>query len=522
VTVLNAETNAVVGSVALGGEPSDVAITPDGSLAFVTNLNGTVSVVSTANNQPVGAQIPVGVQPRGIAISPDGTVAYVSNSGSDTVSVINTATHAVVATIHVIPSPCIGCSPGTPPATPEGIAFAPDGLHAFVAQRSGDVSVIDTATSTVSGRISDPLGPARISVGPRGGRGYVTNTASTSVTPFNPANGAAGPPVEVGGAPLGIATTAEGQLTYVTLPELGAVTAINPALNSVVGPPVAGFPGAAGIAIDPDGQHGYVTNAPGSTVQVLDTVHNSAGAAIAVGSKPLAVAVVPDQPPKAGFFVSPSRKLIKRRLTFRAGASSDPDGKIVDYAWDFGDGHHTHGSKTTVFHRYRRPGTYTVTLKVTDEDGCSTERLFTGQTASCNGSPLATTTQAIVVGNGRGPALRIAGGRRQRLKGRVDVWALCPKEACSARAHGFIVAKFARNGATVSHRYRLRPWSASLTPQGWGHLRLKEPKRLRKGVLRAVRMGGRAKASVTVVARDAEGDATKRQRMVKVVVPRRR
>jgi hypothetical protein len=35
-------------------------------------------------------------------------------------------------------------------------------------------------------------------------------------------------------------------------------------------------------------------------------------------------------------------------------------------------------------------------------------------------------------------------------------------------------------------------------------------------------MGGRAKASVTVVARDAEGDATKRQRMVKVVVPRRR
>jgi YVTN family beta-propeller protein len=509
VTVLDADTNAVIGAVALGGEPSDVAITPDGSLAFVANLNGTVSVIATATNQVVAGPIAVGAKPRGIAISPDGVRAYVSNSADDTVSVIDVATRGVAATVHV-------------GSEPEGIAFSPDGTRAFVAQRGGDVSIVDTASSAVAGTIADALGPARISIGPRGGRGYITNSASTSISPFVPASGAVGAPIAVGGPPLGIATTPNGQFAYVTSPESGTVTVVNAALDSVAGAPVTGFPGAAGIAIDPDGAHGYVTDGGGNTVTLLDSVHNLAAGPIQVGAKPAAVAVVPDQPPTAGFFVSPSHKVAKRRLTFRAGASTDPDGKIVEYAWDFGDRHHTHGTKTTVFHRYRKPGTYLVTLKVTDENGCSTERVFTGQTVSCNGSPIATATQAIVVGNGRGPALRLAAGRRQRLKGRVDVWALCPREPCSVRARGFVVAKFERHGTMVSHRFWLRRWLTSLTPQGWGHMRLKEPKRLRRGVARAVRMGGRAKASITVVARDAEGDATKRHRKVKIVVPRRR
>lgn len=509
VTVLDADANAPVGTVTVGGEPTDVAITPDGSLAFVANLNGTVSVISTATNQLVGGPIAVGAKPRGIAISPDGSRAYVSNSADGTVSVIDVATRGVVATIQV-------------GKEPEGIAFSPDGTRAFVAQRGGDISVIDTATSAVASTIPDPLGPARISIGPRGGRGYVTNSASTSISPFNSANGAIGTPIAVGAAPLGIATTPNGQFAYVTLPEAGSVAVVNAALDSLAGPPVGGFPGAAGIAIDPGGQHGYVTDGAGNVVTLLDSVHNLAAGPIQAGSKPSAVAVVPDQPPTAGFFVAPARKIVKRRLTFRAGASTDPDGSIVEYAWDFGDRHHTQGPKTTVFHRYRKPGTYLVTLKVTDEDGCSTERVFTGQTVSCNGGPTATATAPIVVGNGRGPALRLAGGRRQRLKGRVDVWALCPSEPCSVRARGFVVASFDRHGTTVTHRYWLRRWLTSLTPQGWGHMRLKEPKRLRRGVTRALRMGGRAKASITVVARDAEGDPTKRHRKVKIVVPRRR
>jgi PKD repeat protein len=53
-------------------------------------------------------------------------------------------------------------------------------------------------------------------------------------------------------------------------------------------------------------------------------------------------------------------------VTF-VSTSYDPDGMIVSWAWDFGDG--TTGSGETVTHVYKAEGTYIVTLKVTDNDG---------------------------------------------------------------------------------------------------------------------------------------------------------
>jgi YVTN family beta-propeller protein len=45
------------------------------------------------------------VNPEDIAITPDGTSAYVTNTGSNTVSVINTSTNAVSATVTVGSNP---------------------------------------------------------------------------------------------------------------------------------------------------------------------------------------------------------------------------------------------------------------------------------------------------------------------------------------------------------------------------------------------------------------------------------
>jgi PKD repeat protein len=54
---------------------------------------------------------------------------------------------------------------------------------------------------------------------------------------------------------------------------------------------------------------------------------------------------------------------------FDALASADPDGEIVDYAWDFGDG--TTSSGVSSEHTYTGNGTYTVTLTVTDNTGAT-------------------------------------------------------------------------------------------------------------------------------------------------------
>jgi PKD repeat protein len=52
---------------------------------------------------------------------------------------------------------------------------------------------------------------------------------------------------------------------------------------------------------------------------------------------------------------------------FTGGSSYDPDGNIVSYEWDFGDG--ATGSGVDTSHAYTSVGTYTVTLTVTDNDG---------------------------------------------------------------------------------------------------------------------------------------------------------
>ena len=51
--------------------------------------------------------------------------------------------------------------------------------------------------------------------------------------------------------------------------------------------------------------------------------------------------------------------------------SYDPDGFIISYKWDFGDGSHATGNMA--WHSYSSPGNYTVKLKVIDNDGLSDE-----------------------------------------------------------------------------------------------------------------------------------------------------
>ena len=59
--------------------------------------------------------------------------------------------------------------------------------------------------------------------------------------------------------------------------------------------------------------------------------------------------------------------------SFDASGSTDADGEITDFAWDFGDGESTSGPAAIVQHDYAATGTYTVTLSVTDDSGATDE-----------------------------------------------------------------------------------------------------------------------------------------------------
>jgi PKD repeat protein len=77
----------------------------------------------------------------------------------------------------------------------------------------------------------------------------------------------------------------------------------------------------------------------------------------------------PNLPPVASFSESAETVSTDEVIHFNASGSYDPDGYIVGYFWNFGDG--TNATDMVVDHAYTEDGNYTVTLTITDDDGAS-------------------------------------------------------------------------------------------------------------------------------------------------------
>lgn len=74
-------------------------------------------------------------------------------------------------------------------------------------------------------------------------------------------------------------------------------------------------------------------------------------------------------------------------IRFDASASSDPDGGIVSYAWNFGDGQAAEGVQ--VRHRFATPGRYDVVLTVTDDSGTQSAEVTDQVHVVVNAAPVA-------------------------------------------------------------------------------------------------------------------------------------
>ncbi len=183
VSVIDTTTHTVIATVPVRANPFGIAVGPDGARIYVTHQDpfmprNTVSVIDTATNRVI-ADVRVGFNPQGIAVTHDGTRVYVVNSRDDTVSVIDTATHAVTTVTEPLRDIFF--------SDPLGIAITPDDSKAFVtnnvdAQGSSTVSVIDLATNTLSNEIFDiGASPMGLSITADGSRVYVAGSNLVSV-----------------------------------------------------------------------------------------------------------------------------------------------------------------------------------------------------------------------------------------------------------------------------------------------------------------------------------------------------
>lgn len=73
--------------------------------------------------------------------------------------------------------------------------------------------------------------------------------------------------------------------------------------------------------------------------------------------------------PRASFTYTPDHPIVDQNITFDASSSTDPDGIIIEYNWNFGDENTTATSDQVITHTYVIPGSYTLTLTVTGDDG---------------------------------------------------------------------------------------------------------------------------------------------------------
>lgn len=228
VAVIDGLTNSVVNTIAVppgsGTAPFSVALTPDARFAYVLNgqgcndgatfrynagansAQGIVWVFDTVTNNSV-ATIPVGLCPQEIAVTPDGAHAYVTNFGDNTLSVIDISSNAVTETISL-------------PDTPDGLAITPDSSRVYVATTSS-VSVISTATNAIVANIPPPIPScavvSEVAVNPDGQQVYVTdngcNSAFTISTQTNSVVFSF--PEQSLDTPWGLAITPDGSQVYI-------------------------------------------------------------------------------------------------------------------------------------------------------------------------------------------------------------------------------------------------------------------------------------------------------------------
>ena len=269
VFVVDTATNRVTGTIELGDMPYAIAISPDGQRAYAADLmQREVWFIDLVSNS-VAKRIDLG-EPRrpvlrpGVAVSPDGQTVYTTLSqpdgaGFDLLYSIDTATGAKQQR-------ALDFHPGNLVAGKDGRLVWVAGCRGLCSD--GALHAIDPANPGDALHLVLPTVPGDVGISPDGARVYVTNGLAASVAVADTAAGRIVTNVKVGAEPLGVATSPDAKRVYVTNFQSGTMSVLDAATNEVIDTLNVG-PSPRAIAVTPDGRRVYVTHSA-SRVSVID------------------------------------------------------------------------------------------------------------------------------------------------------------------------------------------------------------------------------------------------------------
>jgi len=382
--------------------PSAVVIGADAKSLYATLPTGVRHYrISAAGDLTDPVTVAAGTDPAAVAVSPSGTRLYVANKGSDSISRFAIGPDGSL-------SAAVTGSNGDATG-PDALAFTPDGRFLYVANATpGTISIYSVAADGSLSPIGVPAqpgetsAPAALAMAPSGTSLYATLTGENKVAAWSidAATGALQPigQYETGAGPRGIAIAPDGKLLLVANQGDGTVSRFTVAAGGVLAARQDAAPaltGAQSIAISPGGNHAYVGGA--SSVAAYDlsaaAVLTPRGAALTTNGAHGSLAITPNIGPQAK--LDPTPAPAESSSGFQGGGSTDEDGSVSRWLWDFGDGTTAEGAAVT--HKYANQGAYTVRLTVTDDEGCSTTSTYTGQAYTCVGNEYATATRVLEI-----------------------------------------------------------------------------------------------------------------------------
>jgi DNA-binding beta-propeller fold protein YncE/predicted flap endonuclease-1-like 5' DNA nuclease len=180
INVSDVEINDDLPDITFGDDlqPTGLAISPDGRHLYVSVNDetgepgpGFLHVFDIGSHQEITPAIEIGSRPSGMAITPDGNTAVVACVGDNTIWLIDTTTHAVIANPLTLPGSVILF-----PISPSTIIITPGGRRAFVANTGNQtISIVDLPRRTIVDSIplDEPAFSLRADITPDGLRLYL-------------------------------------------------------------------------------------------------------------------------------------------------------------------------------------------------------------------------------------------------------------------------------------------------------------------------------------------------------------
>lgn len=295
-----------------------------GPYLLVVNKSGSsLSVLDPGDGEEV-ARVPTRRGPHEVAVSPDGRRAYVTDYGTrpepgGTVSVVDLERFESLGTIDIAPH-----------SRPHGVAVLSDGSVWVTAEGSQHVLELDPERRTVIRAVeTGQSGTHMVAVSEEHGRLYTANIGSGTVTAVDLATGEVLGHLETGAGAEGIDVSPDGETVYVTNREAGTLTEIDVVENRVRRSLEVGrFP--IRVEVRPGGGKALVSDARADGVVVVSLEQWRIVRELPVGSQPVGVLIVPGGETA---YVANTRAdrisvldLARWRVTGELVAGEEPDG----------------------------------------------------------------------------------------------------------------------------------------------------------------------------------------------------